>query len=91
MCIAIKIILQISAQCLGKVGTIKLIYPSGDTVIYVCGGLWVFNPLNLTPAPGKVLDGGREGVQATGIPSNNSGTVAKGLKEYHYIALIIHL
>ena len=80
-----KKILHISVQCLGKVGTIKLIYPSGDTVICVSGGLWVFNPLNLTPAPGKVLDGGREGVQTTGIPSNNSVALAKGLKEYNIL------
>ena len=47
-------------------------------MILVSGGVWLFNPLNLTPAHGEVLDGGREGVQATGIPSNNSGTLAKG-------------
>lgn len=47
-----------SVQCLGKVGTVKLIHPSRDTVIYVSGRMWVFNPLCLTPAPGEVPDGG---------------------------------
>ena len=48
---AIRIlILETSVQCLGKVGTIKLTYPSEDIVIHVSGGVWLFNPLNLTPA-----------------------------------------
>ena len=33
----------------------------------VCGHIWSFNPVCLVPAPGKAIDGGGGGSEATGM------------------------
>ena len=53
--------------CLGKVGIVNLIRPSGDVMMSVCGHIWSFNPVCLVPAPGKPIDGGGGGSEVTGM------------------------
>lgn len=40
-------------QCLGQVGRIATVFPSGDIRVGVNGMLWTFNPACLVPAPGE--------------------------------------
>ena len=44
---------SLPAQCLGKVGTVRSILPSGDIRIACKGREWIFNPLCLSPRLGK--------------------------------------
>ena len=65
-------------QCLGKVGTVKHLYSTGDVVITMAGNLWAFNPLCLIPAPGQVPDvGGGGGAGGGGGGGGGSDSTSK--------------
>ena len=51
-------------QCLGKVGTVKHMHPSGDVTIVVDGNIWRFNPLCLVI---EVKGAGGEGEGGGGL------------------------